>query len=116
MTRVALRSITSHWVRFGLSLLAVALGVAFVAGTFSLRSMMSSTFDGIVDSASQADAYVRGAESSGDDATVAEGDAATHKAIPLSLADAVRDVDGVAHVIPEVQGSIVLVGADGTAV
>lgn len=116
MTRVALRSITSHWVRFALSLLAVALGVAFVAGTFSLRSMMSSTFDGIVDSASQGDAYVRGAEASGDDATIAEGDAATHTTVPLSLVDTVAQVDGVAHVVPEVQGSIVLVGADGTAV
>ncbi len=116
MTRVALRSITSHWVRFALSLLAVALGVAFVAGTFSLRSMMSSTFDGIVDSASQGDAYVRGAQDSGEAASIAEGEAATHKNVPLSLVDTIAGVDGVAHAIPEVQGSIVLVGADGTAV
>ena len=62
MGRVALRGIRAHLVRFLLSVLAVTLGVAFVAGTFSLRTMMSSTFDGIVDSSMPADTYVRGAE------------------------------------------------------
>ena len=49
MSRVALRGIRAHLVQFVLSLLAVTLGVAFVAGTFSLRTMMSSTFTGIVE-------------------------------------------------------------------
>ena len=48
MRRVALRGIRAHLVRFILSVMAVALGVAFVAGTFSLRTMMSATFSGIV--------------------------------------------------------------------
>ena len=60
MTRVALRGIRSHLGRFLLSILAVLLGVAFVAGTFSLRSMMASTFEDIVESGTNADTYVRG--------------------------------------------------------
>ncbi len=56
MLRVTLRGVRAHAVRFLLSVLAVALGVAFVAGTFSLRTMMSSTFDGIVEASAPADA------------------------------------------------------------
>lgn len=113
MGRVALRGIRAHLVRFLLSLLAVALGVAFVAGTFSLRTMMSSTFDGIVDAAATADAYVRPAQEEGTSVVTGAGASST---VPLSLVDQVADVDGVAQAVPEVQGSVVLVGADGTAV
>ncbi len=113
MVRVALRGIRAHVVRFVLSLLAVALGVAFVAGTFSLRTMMSSTFDGIIDAAAPADAYLRAEPAGGFDSasgsTVAGG-------VPRATADEIAELDEVARAIPEVQGSIVLVGADGTAV
>ncbi|GIG37665.1 ABC transporter permease [Cellulomonas pakistanensis] len=113
MLRVALRGIRAHVVRFLLSLLAVALGVAFVAGTFSLRTMMSSTFDGIVDAGAPGDAYVRAEPAEG--SSVVEGTGAA-PAVPMELADDIAALDGVAHAIPEAQGSIVLVGADGTAV
>lgn len=115
MGRVALRGIRAHMVRFLLSLLAVALGVAFVAGTFALRTMMSSTFDGIVDAAAPADAYVRVQQADG--SSVVTGTAtATGESVPRALVDEVAAVDGVAHAVPGVQGPIVLVGADGTAV
>lgn len=113
MGRVALRGIRAHLVRFVLSLLAVALGVAFVAGTFSLRTMMSSTFDGIVDAGTPGDAYVRAEPAEG--ASVIEGTAAK-PTVPMDLAERIAALDGVAHAIPEASGSIVLVGADGTAV
>ena len=54
MLKVALRGIRAHLVRFVMSLLAVALGVAFVAGTFALRTMLSSTFDDVVAAAARA--------------------------------------------------------------
>ncbi|MEN1974790.1 ABC transporter permease [Cellulomonas olei] len=113
MGRVALRGIRAHLVRFLLSLLAVALGVAFVAGTFSLREMMSSTFDGIVDAAAPGDAYVRVPPAEG--ASVTDG-SSVGAGVPRELATEIADLDGVAHAIPEIQGSIVLVGSDGTAV
>jgi putative ABC transport system permease protein len=112
MGRVALRGIRAHLVRFVLSVLAVALGVAFVAGTFSLRTMMSSTFEGIVDSTMTADAYVQGADVVG----VGQGTSSGRNLLPLTLADDIADVDGVDRVQPDIQGSMVLVGADGTAV
>jgi putative ABC transport system permease protein len=113
MLRVALRGIRAHLVRFLLSVLAVALGVAFVAGTFSLRTMLSDTFSGIVDAAAPADAYLRPTSAEGASAAEVGPVGAT---VPRALADEVAGLDGVAHAIAEVQGSIVLVGADGTAV
>ena len=115
MGRVALRGIRAHLVRFLLSVLAVTLGVAFVAGTFSLRTMMSSTFDGIVESSMPADTYVRGAEpAAGLSTTGTTGE--TRNTIPASLARTIEGVDGVAHAFADISGPIVLVGANGTAV
>ena len=115
MGRVALRGIRAHLVRFVLSVLAVTLGVAFVAGTFSLKTMMSSTFSGIVNSSTLGDAYVRGAEPlAGRSTTGTTG--ATRNTIPASLATSIAGVDGVDKAFAEISGPIVLVGADGTAV
>ncbi|MGV8966023.1 MAG: ABC transporter permease [Cellulomonas sp.] len=115
MGRVALRGIHAHLVRFLLSVLAVTLGVAFVAGTFSLRTMMSSTFTGIVDSSMPADAYVRGAEpAAGMSTTGTTGE--TRNTIPAALATSIAGVDGVDKAFADISGPIVLVGADGTAV
>jgi len=116
MRRVALRGIRAHLVRFVLSVLAVTLGVAFVAGTFSLRTMMSSTFTDIVNSSMLGDAYVRGA---GPAAAAALGGTAvgeTRNTIPASLAGPINNVDGVRKAFADISGSMVLVGADGTAV
>ena len=115
MRRVALRGIRAHLVRFILSVLAVTLGVAFVAGTFSLRTMMSSTFTGIVDSSMPADAYVRGAEpAAGNSMTGTTGE--TRNTVPSSLASTIAGIDGVGKAFADISGPIVLVGADGTAV
>ena len=113
MTRVALRGIRSHLGRFLLSILAVLLGVAFVAGTYSLRAMMENTFNDIVEAGTDGDAYVRG-EQTGESS--AEMGGATYAELPIDLEDEIRAVDGVSGVVPSVQGSIVLVGKDGTAV
>lgn len=119
MRRVALRGVRAHLVRFLLSVLAVTLGVAFVAGTFSLRTMLSSTFNSIVETTMLGDAYVRGPVAEGaEDAGVGNGSdsAPGRERIPLALADEIADVDGVDKVVPDIVGSVILVGADGTAV
>ncbi len=115
MGRVALRGIRAHLVRFLMSLLAVALGISFIAGTFSLNGMLSATFTGIVDSTMRGDAYVRGAEGSIRTSTGTDV-GATRNRIPVALADELSTVDGVHAALPEVSGPMVLVGADGTAV
>lgn len=116
MLRVTLRGVRAHAVRFALSVLAVALGVAFVSGTFSLRTMLSDTFHGIVDAQAPADAYVRGDTTlpGGESGGMSPGDPRTP--VPLALADELADVDGVRVALPDLGGQVVLVGADGTAV
>ena len=97
MSRVALRGIRAHLVQFVLSVLAVALGVAFVAGTFSLRTMMSSTFTGIVQSSTIGDAYVRGSEQA--DSLAQDGTTLNdaRNTIPASLTTSIPRIDGVKH-------------------
>ncbi|NYD86891.1 ABC transporter permease [Cellulomonas oligotrophica] len=115
MLRVTLRGVRAHAVRFALSVLAVALGVAFVAGTFALRTMMSSTFHGIVDAQAPAEVYVRGTDPlPGGGGEESIGEARTP--VPIALVDEVADVDGVDVALPDLAGPVVLVGADGTAV
>ena len=115
MLRVTWRGVRAHAVRFLLSVLAVALGVAFVAGTFSLRTMMSSTFDGIVEASTPAPAYVRGdTQVAGGELSFAGGESRTP--VPVALADELESLPEVGLALPDVSGTIVLVGADGTAV
>ncbi len=114
MGRIGLRAVTSHAARFVMSVLAVALGVAFVTGTFALRHMLSSTFDEIVNASATADAYVRmPASTSPTDLTSA---GAVGGGVPLSSLGAVRATDGVRLANADIQGPVTLVGADGTAV
>ncbi|MCL1871415.1 MAG: FtsX-like permease family protein [Promicromonosporaceae bacterium] len=123
MIRVALRGVREHLVRFGLSVLAVTLGVAFVVGTFAFRSMLASTFDAIIATSVNAEVYVRGAQSVAPDVASQAGATSTsasfgpqHSPVALSLADTVAGVDGVQRAVPDVSGPVVLVGKDGTAV
>lgn len=116
MVRVALRGVRAHLVRFCLSVLAVALGVAFVAGTFALRTMLGSTFTDIIATTTLGDAYVRGAEPAGGTGGPDRISPVTRNPVPLTLVDQLEAVDGVAAALPDVQGPLVLVGADGTAV
>ncbi|MEV7974261.1 FtsX-like permease family protein [Cellulomonas sp. NPDC089187] len=113
MSRVGWRSIRAHLGRFALSLLAVTLGVAFVAGTFSLRSAMSGSFDGIVESSAGGDVYLQ-APTNDTDTAVSGGFGAT--GVPISLVDEAEQIDGVERAEPTLSVPVVLVGADGTAV
>lgn len=116
MLRVALRNVRAHLVRLGLSILAVVLGVSFVAGTFALRDMLSSTFSGIVDAGYAADVYLRGADESPQGGQEGASAGEVRTLIPADLASTVAEVDGVEHAFADFTGPIVLVGADGTAV
>jgi len=114
MGRIGLRSVRAHAARFVMSVLAVTLGVAFVTGTFSLRQMLSSTFDEIVGATTTADVYVRPASANSADVTSMSND--TSGGLPLSMVDDLSAVDGVTAAIASISGSVTIVGADGTAV
>jgi putative ABC transport system permease protein len=112
MLRLTLKSVRGHLLRFVLTLFAVSLGVAFVAGSFVLTDSLRSTFDTLIATSSQGtDVSVRGQEG-GSNVT---GEGLTTR-LPLDLVDTLRQVDGVQRAVPDVQGSILLVGKNGTAV
>jgi putative ABC transport system permease protein len=112
MLRVTLRGLQGHLVRLLLTASAVMLGVAFVAGTFVLRGSIDNSVSGLLTRATQGvDVSVRGVEVRSD----GEG-TGDRPGVPLALADTLRDVPGVARVSPDLQGSAIIAGRDGTAV
>lgn len=113
MLRVTLQGVRGHIVRFVLTTLSVMLGVAFVAGTFVLSDSLHATFDRIsTGSAVGTDVVVRGVKVNG-----GVGDSGDLRQ-PLSIDEAttLAGIDGVRSAEPDLRGSAVLVGADGTAV
>ena len=50
MTRVSLRNIVAHKLRLALTVLAVVLGTAFIAGSLMFTNMLGNTFDSAVSS------------------------------------------------------------------
>jgi putative ABC transport system permease protein len=115
MLRVTLRGVQGHVLRFLLTIASVTLGVALVAGTFVLTDSINNTFDGIVEQGSKGlDVQVRGAETGRSPAN--QGNQPVRQQLPLTLGDTLQSVPGVGRVTPDIQGSAVLVGKDGTAV
>jgi putative ABC transport system permease protein len=113
MLRVTLRGVRSHRLRFLLTAVAVMLGVSLVSGTYVLTDSLDSTFDKIVDQASTgADVQVRGAASD----TESFDGTALRAPLPLTLVDQLKGVDGVTRAVPDLMGTAILVGKDGTAV
>lgn len=112
MLRVTLRGIQGHLVRLLLTAAAVMLGVSFVTGTFVLRDSIDNSLGGLLSSASSGvDVAVRGAPTAnGGDGSEARGP------VPLALADSLSEVPGAERVSPDLEGSAILAGQDGTAV
>nr|WP_274619121.1 ABC transporter permease [Bifidobacterium amazonense] len=114
-----------------MSIIAIALGVSFVVGSFCFREMMSSQVDQMLASNSDADVYVRGSEEQQDDtsmssasssstsssSTSSSDESKSYNRIDESLADTIAKVKGVDTVsITYSVSGIVLVGKDGNAV
>lgn len=111
MLSVALASVRGNLVRFLLTALAVALGAAFVSGTFATRVSLNETFTSMVSDTSQGiDVYVRGKTEASGFAVDAE-----QPATDLDFAETLRGVDGVKTANPDLMGNALLVGKDGTA-
>lgn len=112
MLKVTIKGIFTHRLRFALTALAVCLGVTLVAGTLVLSGSINRTFDGIVEqSTAGTDVQVRGAELS----TTAFDGSPQREPLPLSLRTELEAVDGVSRVAPDINGTAILVGKNGTA-
>jgi putative ABC transport system permease protein len=108
MLNVTLKGIWSHKRRLIGTVVAVVLGVAFLAGTLVLGDTMRAGFSSLfTDINSTTDAEVRSATEIGTDQTQERG------LLDESLTDTIRDVDGVAAAAPQVVRLGQVVGADG---
>ena len=115
MKRVAWRSVRAHAKQFFLTTFAVVLGVAFLSGTLALRASMSETFSKLTSSTITSDLYVEGAKISSD-GNNGSSDSTQTQPIDSSLADQIKQVDGVEAANPGTQVTGVLVGANDTPV
>ncbi|KAA8820014.1 ABC transporter permease [Bifidobacterium vespertilionis] len=126
MIRIGLRDARSHFRRFAMSIIAIALGVAFVVGSFCFREMMNNQVSEMMATNSDHDVYVRGSDEVTDDDSSDGGSSDTgqsdsgateYNTISIDLTDAISKVDGVedASVTYSVSG-VVLVDANGDAV
>lgn len=111
MLKVALQNLRSHKLRTLFTAVAVALGVAFMAGTFVLTDTVSSSFDSIfTDANAGIDAQVRG-RTAFESAASDGGDQRPN--LDPAIAEAVRATDGVAAAEPVVQGQGTVLNDDG---
>ena len=116
MLHVTLRGLQGHVVRLLLTAFAVMLGVSFVTGTFVLRDSIDNTLGGLVAQSSRgSDVSVRDAQTKAV-APVSVDGSTVRPGVPLALVDQVAAVDGVARVMPNLQGTAILAGSDGIAV
>ena len=124
MIRVGLRDARAHFSRFIMSIIAIALGVSFVVGSFCFREMLNNQVDQMMGSNADHDVYVRGSQEqkSDDDSDSASISLSTttntYNDIDTSLVDTIKDVNGVASaaVTTSTSGVLTLVAKDGNAV
>jgi putative ABC transport system permease protein len=92
-------------------LIAVGLGVAFLAGALTFGDTLTANFSRLFGTATAGtSAVVRSATATG------SGITARRPPIPVSLLSTVRAVPGVADAQPSIAGTATLLGADGKAV
>lgn len=120
MIKIGLRDARAHFGRFVMSIIAIALGVSFVVGSFCFREMMNNQVSDMMGTSADHDVYVRGSKEVKSDPSglmAASSSSKTYNTINVDLASTIGDVRGVesAEVVYSVSGTV-LVGKDGAAV
>ena len=96
MFRIGLRDTKAHFRRFIMSIIAIALGVAFVVGSFCFREMLNDQVAQMMGSNSDADVYVRGAtEEKQEPSGSVTSYNSTYNEISTSIIPDIENVDGV---------------------
>ena len=103
MTKVSLRNIVAHKLRLALTVLAVVLGTAFIAGSMMFTNMLERTFDSAV-----------ATQYTGADVVVEPGDDAS--TLTRAEADEVAATEGVQRVNVSAQVTVVAATMDEEAI
>jgi putative ABC transport system permease protein len=109
MLRISLRTLRAHARRFTSTIIAVALGVAFLSGVLVMVATFQKSFDDMFATGTAGTAAAVRSDTSID---LGFGDAARGE-IDESIATAIEGVDGVAAVQPVREGTAQIVGSDG---
>ena len=108
MLTLTLRGVAAHKRRLASTVLAVFLGVAFMAGSLVFTDTMRASLSGaLADAERGTDALVRGP------ATIEGFTGTQHAPVPDSLVEQVAAVPGVDQVAARVEGYAQVVGPDG---
>src|SRR5215468_10894674 len=111
MIGVVLRDMLTRRLRLAMTALAIALGVAFMAGSFVFSSTLATSLSSLFATASSGtDVIVQHSSAN----PVAVGGASAHP-VPANVLANVRAVPGVAAATGSVSGTAVLLGKDGKA-
>jgi putative ABC transport system permease protein len=112
MLRIGVKQVWAYRRRLTGTLLAVALGVAFLAGTLLLGNTLRANFDRLFNQANTSgEVLLRGATKVG-----ASGGQDLRAGIEASLLGRVARVPGVARAEPDVEGNGQLLGSDGKGI
>ena len=103
MTKVSLRNVVAHKLRLALTVLAVVLGTAFIAGSMMFTNMLERTFDSAV-----------ATQYTGADVVVGPGDDAS--TLTQAEADEVAATEGVQRVNVSAQVTVVAATMDEEAI
>lgn len=121
MIRIGLRDAKAHFHRFVMSIIAIALGVSFVVGSFCFRSMLNDQVTQLMGTNSDHDVYVRGATEEQNDSSFATSgpisSGTSYNKIDTSLVTQIEQVKGIDNVSPpERTIGATLLDHDGNAV
>lgn len=132
---IGVRDARAHASRFVMSIVAIALGVAFVLGSFCFRGLLDGQVRKMTSTNADGDVYVQGlVTEDSDDSSASAGSAASSTAsatassssseddtdsrnnIDVSLVDTIAAADGVQTAVPARSlDGVVLVNSDGVA-
>jgi putative ABC transport system permease protein len=109
MLSATIKGMLVHKLRLFLTVTSIALGVAFLSGTLMMNSSMQRAFDGLFQSINAGtDAVVRGAVEGEQ-----PGPGEPRPAVPASVLEDVRAVEGVTAAEGMVEGYALLTDSDG---
>lgn len=126
---IGVRDARAHASRFVMSIVAIALGVAFVLGSFCFRGLLDGQVRKMTSTNADGDVYVQGlVTEDSDDSSASAGSAASSSSsssdddtdsrnnIDVSLVSTISAVDGVQTAVPARSlDGVVLVNSDGVA-